>query len=163
MRDSIVDVIVYMLEIVSAEANKAEEKFPGPEVLEQELENAGFSPEAISNTYDWLRELIEKQRWYAEDKAENNLKRNPTIRIFDPVEMTRLSLEVRSFILSLDYAGILDTKMREIVINQLMKLGDRVVELPDVKWVVLMVLMSKLNKNIDQTHNYFLAMVTSGA
>jgi len=57
----------------------------------------------------------------------------------------------------LEYAGILDTKMREIVISQLMQLNQRLIDLNDAKWVVFLVLMSKANKNAQEMRSFLLA------
>ncbi len=164
MKHSIVEVIVYLLEIASSQVTKAE----GPcaafdtEFFQQKLEDAGFSQEIVTDTFDWLKELIEQQCWYAGGVVGDSVDGNKTLRIFDPVEKARLNPEVRSFILSLECTGILDTKMREIVISQLMQLNHRFIELTDAKWVILLVLMSKLNRNIQEMRSYFLATVVSG-
>ena len=57
----------------------------------------------------------------------------------------------------MEYAGILDTKMREIVISQLMQLNQRLIDLNDAKWVVFLVLMSKANKNAQEMRSFLLA------
>lgn len=165
MKHSIVEVIVYLLEIANSQVTKVEDPLSTQGIMQQRLEDAGFSHEVVSDAFDWLRELIEQQCWYAVTRVDNSdsAKSSKTLRIFDPVEKARIKPEVRSFILSLEYAGILDTKMREIVISQLMHLNHRFIELPDAKWVVLLVLMSKLNRNIQEMRSYFLATVVSGA
>jgi uncharacterized protein Smg (DUF494 family) len=58
--------------------------------------------------------------------------------------------------LSLEYTGILDTKMREIVISQLMQLNQQSINLNDAKWVVFLVLISKANKNSQEICSYLL-------
>ncbi len=158
---SIVEVIAYLMEIASSQAVEAEvgDTLSNQLLIERRLEDAGFSKEVVANTFDWLKELIEQQCWYAVTKVDNDAQVNKTLRIFDSVEKTRISQEVRGFILSLEYAGVLDTRMREIVISQLMQLNHWTVELADAKWVVLLVLMSKLNRSIQEMRNYFLATI----
>src|SRR3990170_6970163 len=156
MKQNIVEVIVYLLEAAASQVDDVGESFADQAIVKQKLEEAGFARDVVSSAFDWLRELIEQQCWYA--TSENiNASDNKTMRIFSPEETARISLEVRNFILSLEYVGILDTKMREIVITQLMQLNQRLVEILEAKWVVLLVLMSKANRNIKDIRGYLLA------
>ncbi|MEI8054414.1 MAG: DUF494 domain-containing protein [bacterium] len=149
-QQSIVDIIVYLLEaVVSQQA----ENVPQPAIVRQKLEDAGFAKETIVRTFDWLKELMDKQCWYAEFSQVDT---NRTLRVFSSEEEYKITLEIRSFILTLEYAGILDTKMREIVISQLMQLNQRLINLNDAKWVVFLVLMSKANKNAHEMRGFLL-------
>src|SRR3990172_1585643 len=156
MKHSIVEVIVYLMEAATSQAEDIEDSFADQAIVKQKLEEAGFARDVVASTFDWLRELIEQQCWYA-TSLNVNATENKTIRIFNSEESARINLEVRNFILSLEYIGILDTKMREIVITQLMQLNQRLVEITDAKWVVLLVLMSKANRNIKDIRGYLLA------
>ena len=156
MKHSIVEVIVYLMEAATSQAEDIEDSFADQAIVKQKLEEAGFARDVVASTFDWLRELIEQQCWYA-TSLNVNATENKTIRIFNSEESARINLEVRNFILSLEYIGILDTKMREIVITQLMQLNQRLVEITDAKWVVLLVLMSKANRNIHDIRGYLLA------
>jgi len=158
MKQSIVEVIVYLMEAATSQAEDIEDSFADQAIVKQKLEEAGFARDVVASTFDWLRELIEQQCWYATSLNVNaRTAENKTIRIFNPEESARINLEVRNFILSLEFNGILDTKMREIVITQLMQLNQRLVEITDAKWVVLLVLMSKANRNIHDIRGYLLA------
>ncbi|MBU0744594.1 MAG: DUF494 domain-containing protein [Gammaproteobacteria bacterium] len=157
MKQSIVEVIAYLLEISSSPAVDVDSSFADQIVIQQRLEDAGFGKDIVSQTFEWLTELIEQQSWYATTTLDADAVSQRTIRIFNPDESIRIGLEARNFILSLEYLGVLDTNMREIVVSQLMFLNQRTVELIDVKWVVLLVLMSKANKNIQDLHGYLLA------
>jgi Smg protein len=149
-QENIVDVIVYLLEsVVSQQVELASE----PAIVMQSLEEAGFARETIGHTFDWLKELLEHQTWYA---TFPNVNTNKTLRIFSLEEACRINLEIRGFILSLEYGGVLDTNMREIVISRLMQLDRLPIDLNDAKWVVLLVLMSKASENIREMRNYFL-------
>ena len=156
MKHSIVEVIVYLMEAATSQAEDIEDSFADQAIVKQKLEEAGFARDVVASTFDWLRELIEQQCWYA-TSLNVNATENKTIRIFNSEESARINLEVRNFILSLEFNGILDTKMREIVITQLMQLNQRLVEITDAKWVVLLVLMSKANRNIHDIRCYLLA------
>lgn len=161
MKQSIVEVIVYLLEAaVAAQNNNDVDSLSNEVIVAKRLEDAGFSREVVASAFDWLRELIEQQCWYAATKTNSEVNTTKTMRVFDPEENARINLEARGFILSLEYVGILDTKMREIVISQLMHLNQRSIGLIDAKWVVLLVLLSKLNKNIREIHGYLLVTTT---
>ncbi|CAL7959911.1 Protein Smg homolog [Gammaproteobacteria bacterium] len=149
-QQSIVDIIVYLLEAVISQQM---EVVPEPAIVKQKLEEAGFAKETIIRTFDWLKELIEQQCWYAEFSQVDTSR---TLRVFSSEEAYKITLEIRSFILSLEHVGILDTKMREIVISQLMQLNQRLISLNDAKWVVFLVLMSKANKNAQEMRSFLL-------
>lgn len=159
MKQSIVEVIAYLLEMTALQQIDAD-SFTDQMVVGQRLEEAGFTKDIVTSTFDWLRELIEQQCWYADsfsiDMSVAKINAGRTLRIFDLEESVRIGLEVRDFILSLEFVGILDTRMREIVISQLMQLQQKSIELVDAKWVVLLVLMSKSNKNSQDMQNYLL-------
>lgn len=156
MKQNIVEVIAYLLEVATSHPDAAEDYLASDHtVIKQKLEDAGFGKEVVANAFDWLKELIEQQCWYA-SSSDINTSDMRTMRVFTPDESIRIGIEVRNFILSLEEAGILDTKMREIVINQLMQLNQHKIELLDAKWVVLLVLISRSNKNIEDIRSYLL-------
>lgn len=146
---SIVEIIVYLMEVIASSSQTGSDHT----IIKKQLEHAGFSKEIIANAFNWLKQLIEQQSWYTTVPCVNA---NRTLRIFNLEEICKISSETRGFILSLEYAGVLDTGMREVVINQLMQLNQSVVNLVDAKWVVLLVLMSKSNRNIQQMRDYLL-------
>jgi uncharacterized protein Smg (DUF494 family) len=162
MKQNIVEVIAYLLEMANSQTIEAADSLSDMMIIQKRLQDAGFSQKIVTRAFDWLKELIEQQYWYAVTKVDNNKKADKTMRIFTSAEEAHINKEIRGFILSLEYASILDMKMREIVISQLMQLNQRIIELPDAKLVVLLVLMSKLNKNIQTIRSYFLATTTLG-
>lgn len=142
---SIIEIIVYLLETTTTQQTNI--------IASQKLENIGFDKKTIVRAFDWLNELMQQQSWYA---SLTHVDTNKSLRIFSLEETCKINLEIRGFILSLEYAGILDTKMREIVISQLMQLDQGSIDLIDAKWVVFFVLISKAN-NTDQMRSYLLA------
>lgn len=145
---NILDIIVYLLETTTAQQTNI--------AASQKLEKIGFNKKIIARTFDWLNELMQQQSWYSEFP---NVNTNKTLRIFSLEETCKINLEIRGFILLLEHVGVLDTKMREIVINQLMQLNKRSINLIDAKWVVFFVLISKSN-NTDQMRSYLLTTMT---
>jgi Smg protein len=67
----------------------------------------------------------------------------PSLRIYAPSEMVRLSADCRGLLLSLEEAEILRPAQREIVIDRLLALDVEDLTLEQVRWVVLMVLSSQ--------------------
>lgn len=159
MKQSIVEVIAYLLEMTAGTFESTECSHDG-DFIQEKLEDAGFSEDVVASTFDWLKELIEKKSWcLSEDKFKDSSCCR-TFRVFSSEEKSRIGVDVRGFILSLEYVGILDMKMREVVISQLMQLNQGAVDLIDVKWVVLLVLMSDSNKNVKDMRSYLLASMT---
>ena len=57
--------------------------------------------------------------------------------------MARLDKECRGFMLFLEQTGVLDTVSRELVIDRAMALETGDIDLPQLKWVILMVLFNQ--------------------
>ena len=146
---SIVEVIAYLLDIANSPNSDIDDFFVDQAAIKERLEDAGFGREVVSKAFDWLKDLIEQKSLYISNEADKVKFDQQTIRIFTPDEAACLGLDVRNFLLSLEQSGILDTRMREIVINQLMSLNQRTIDLIDVKWVVLLVLMGGSNDTQD--------------
>jgi len=67
-------------------------------------------------------------------------------RVFNKQEMGKLDTECRGFITFLDQAGVLDMHDRELVIDRVMALESEEIDLYQLKWVVLMVLLNQPGK-----------------
>lgn len=107
-----------------------------------ELEQAGFSPSEIGRALDWLDGLNR-----AQEMVQYTAPGTPhSIRHFLAEECELLSVEARGFLLYLEQLNILDPVTREIVIDRLMVLDPREVDLGRVKWVVLIALFNQPDK-----------------
>ena len=157
VKQNILEVIAYLLEAPSLKG----ESLLNQTMVKRGLESVGFSKEVVEDTFEWLKSLIEQQCVYVIAKVKAKSSVNKTLRVFSIDEKSKISLEVRSFIFHLEQIDILDTRMREIVIGQLLQL-DKCVSLTDAKWVVLLVLISKLNKDNQEVRNYLLAITAKG-
>ncbi|MDR3478038.1 MAG: DUF494 domain-containing protein [Gammaproteobacteria bacterium] len=107
-----------------------------------ELEKVGFTRYEIECALDWLDGLNRFQ--IAVESAP--MLASPSIRHFLPEECEQLGVEGRGFLLYLEQLSILDPITREIVIDRVMALDGREVDLGRIKWVVLMVLFSQPDK-----------------
>ena len=62
MKQSIVDVIAYLLEIATTQKTDPVDLFSDQGIVGQRLEEAGFSQDTVLKAFDWLQELIEQQQ-----------------------------------------------------------------------------------------------------
>ncbi|MBN2886632.1 MAG: DUF494 domain-containing protein [Chromatiaceae bacterium] len=135
MYENMVDVLIYLYENYM----DGEEQPPVDQsTLEDELSQAGFTNAEIEKALRWLDELAEgvERPHYQED-------RGGSLRIYTEDECETLDLEARGLLLFLEQSGILDPVSRELVIERLLAIDHPLVSLEDVKWVVLLVLMSR--------------------
>jgi Smg protein len=107
-----------------------------------ELEQAGFSRQEIGRALDWLDGLNRMQ----ETVQSGPQSTHHAIRHFSLDESERLGLDGKGFLLYLEQLSILDPMTREIVIDRLMALDSREVDLGRIKWVVLIALFNQPDK-----------------
>lgn len=105
--------------------------------LMAELQNAGFNEPTIDRALDWLDGLLIVQEQTAE------LTRIESIRVYTREEAYTLTPEIMGFLLFLEQVGILNPITRELVIDRLMAIDDQDIDLPQVKWVTLLVLFNQ--------------------
>jgi len=137
MKENIFDVLIYLFE------NYLDDNIdlqPDSEDIKTELLQAGFEQAEVNNAFNWLEALTE----------QSNIK--PSIssafRIFCPQEETKLNLECRNFLLFLERTGILTPTIREIVIDRVMAIENETIALDELKWTVLMVLLSQSDDDV---------------
>jgi Smg protein len=113
-----------------------------PDTVVSELEQAGFNRHEIGRALDWLDGLNRMQETV---QAGSQLTHH-AIRHFSLEESEHLGVEGRGFLLYLEQLSILDPMTREIVIDRLMALDVREVDLGRMKWVVLIALFNQPDK-----------------
>lgn len=133
MSDTVLDVLLYLFETYSDQEPDAADQ----DVLREELLKAGFGEPEVDSALDWLDGLNETSAPFAGVPGERS------IRVYNEVELRRLDLDCRGYLLYLEQIGILSPAQREIVIERLMALGAGAVDREQVKWVVLMVLFAQ--------------------
>ena len=136
MKQTILDVLRYLFEHYAGDDptfNLDQER------LQLKLREAGFEDNEILRALQWLEELAALQ----EQGPESDLPKTNAIRIFTVEEMAKLDVESRGFLLFLEQMGVLDHPSRELVIDRLMALESDEIDLRQVKWVVLMVLLNQ--------------------
>ena len=108
-----------------------------PQELMGELEKAGFNFSEIRDTYRWLEGMrgyqstVDPTVFISVTRAE---------RLYSDFEMDILDAECRDYLFYLERCKILDSYSRELVIDRLLALQEKVVAVSDVKWVTLLVL-----------------------
>jgi Smg protein len=111
-------------------------------VIAEELEKVGFIRSEIEGALDWLEGL---NRFQAE-LASGTARRSPALRHYLPEETEQLGVEGKGFLLYLEQLAILDASSREVVIDRIMALQNREVNMGRIKWVVLLVLFNQPEK-----------------
>jgi Smg protein len=133
MNDTVLDVLLYLFETYSDQEPDTADQ----DVLRDELLKAGFREPEVDGALDWLDGLGDESTVPATPPGERS------IRFFNEVELQRLDMECRGYLLYLEQLGILSPAQRERVIDRLMALGPGQVGKEQVKWVVLMVLFAQ--------------------
>jgi Smg protein len=107
-----------------------------------ELEKIGFDRYEINRALHWLDGLIQFQTAVSAGPPLTAV----ALRHYLPEEAERLGVEGRGLLLYLEQIGILDPITREVVIDRIMALDSREVDLGRIKWVVLLVLFNQPDK-----------------
>ena len=132
---SVLDILIYVFDrYMLADVQDVPER----DELAQNLEDAGFEGDKVERALDWLADLAGER-----DRPELAASGSRAMRVFTDAERTHLPAECRGYLLTLERTGILSPQQREIVIERLLALETRELDVAQLKWVVLMVLSSQ--------------------
>jgi Uncharacterized protein conserved in bacteria len=135
MNESMVDVVIYLYEnYLDGHSRPPVDQ----DELETELSRAGFSHSEIAQALTWLDELASRM-----DTAAYPPHTAGAMRVYSPGECAKLDIEARGLLLFLEQSAILDPPSRELVIDRAMAIQQTAVTVEELKWVVLLVLMSR--------------------
>jgi len=135
MNETVVDVLIYLYEnYMDGEVQPPTDQ----DELQEELLQAGFHQDEIEKAFRWLDDLATKA--YA--PALHNYRKH-SIRIFSPQESLKLNADARGFLLFLEQNEILNPIARELVIERAVALETSFITVDELKWIVLLVLMSQ--------------------
>lgn len=143
MNGTVLDILIYVFDRYMFDESP---EVPAREALAADLESAGFGEANVERALDWLADLAgERARGAVVEPAQITAQPGvrPSLRIYAPSEMARLSADCRGLLLSLEEAEILRPAQREIVIDRLLALDVEDLTIEQVRWVVLMVLSSQ--------------------
>lgn len=136
MKENMLDVLMYLFEnYTGGELDLS----PDQESLRAELVEAGFAYGEIDKAFCWLEGLaLQCQSVENYDGAAGR-----AVRVYNELETKKLAASCRGYLQFLEQVGVLDPGTRELVIDRLMALETREIELNQLKWVVLMVLFNQ--------------------
>ncbi len=137
MKENIFDVLIYLFENY---LDDDIELLPDSEGIKTELLQAGFESAEVNSAFDWLETLTEQSDIIPVVTS--------AFRIFSAQEEKKLDIECRDFLLFLEHNAILTASTREIVIDRAMALDNEMLSLEELKWTVLMVLLSQSDDDI---------------
>jgi len=112
--------------------------------LKAHLSDAGFETVRIEKALSWLENIATLQDGSVKPFANTR----GGMRIYSDVEKLKLDAKSRGFLLFMENMKQIDANQREMIIDQIMSLGDSAVSLDDLKWVVMMVLGNSNDEEI---------------
>ncbi len=139
MKANVFDVLMYLFDNYLDDEYEMDQD---RDSLKHILARAGFEDGQVSKAFDWLESLSVQDT--AEPAADFASKISH--RIFNDQEMNKLGTDCRGLISYLEQANILDAHDRELVIDRAMALESEEIDLFQLKWVVLMVLLNQPGK-----------------
>ena len=140
MNENLFDVLMYLFDnCVEEDEGLGSDQ----EILKAKLADAGFTDSQIDKALDWLEGLTLRN----ENSSVNKIPDQGVNRIFNEQEMSRLDTECRGLITFLEQVNVLDANDREMVIERTMALESEEIDLHQLKWVILMVLLNRPDRD----------------
>ena len=139
MKQTVLDVLIFLFENYIDDDNDIS---VDQDSLRLELKESGFDETQIAKAFEWLQGLAAQQdRLAVSDIAESS-----AIRVYTSQEEHKLDLESRGFLLFLEQIGVLGQHSRELVLDRVMALDANLIDMEQLKWIVLMVLFNQPGK-----------------
>jgi Smg protein len=141
MNGTVLDILIYVFDrYMIDEAPEVPER----DALARDLESVGFGQANVERALDWLADLAgDRNRPTFHLGAAGSERVQHALRVYSQAEMTRLSVECRGMLLTLEETEILNPTQRELVIDRLLALEADDLNIEQLRWVVLMVLSSQ--------------------
>ena len=134
MQHTVIDVLIYIFEHYAEDDSEVLDDHDRLKVL---LREAGFEPTTVRRALDWLDELAANAPDL--DAATDS---GSAMRCYTPEEQFRLDATCRGFLHYLETNGVLEFASRELIIDRVMALDVKSIDVEQLKWVVLMVLFN---------------------
>ncbi|TEU20710.1 MAG: DUF494 domain-containing protein [Gammaproteobacteria bacterium] len=144
MTHNILDVLTYMFDYLFEEAEQDSSHEIDDTALKAHLSDAGFETVRIEKALSWLENIATLQDGSVKPFANTR----GGMRIYSDAEKLKLDTKSRGFLLFMENMGQVDANQREMIIDQIMSLGDSAISLEDLKWVVMMVLGNSNDEEI---------------
>ena len=105
-----------------------------------ELEEAGFNDKDISSAFDWFKHL---------EKISNGfeLANKNSLRVLSKKEYEKISSEAFTFLTFLLNAKILNSTEFEVILDQIMILNQKSINIDEMRWIVMMTLWKSGKEN----------------
>ena len=105
-----------------------------------ELEEAGFNDKDISFAFDWFNHL---------EKISNGfeLTNKDSLRVLSKKEYEKISSEAFTFLTFLLNAKILNSTEFEVILDQIMILNQKSINIDEMRWIVMMTLWKSGKEN----------------
>ena len=110
------------------------------EALTAKLSEAGFQRGEIHKAFTWLEDL---SSLCEQTPAGLSGGQPQSTRHYVPAETKKLGPAGRGLLMRLEQYGILDAQTREMVMDRIMALETEDIDLEQIKWVVMMVLYNR--------------------
>ena len=140
MKENILEVLMYLFENYMIEDSELQ---PDRADLEHELTSMGFTNGEIGKAFNWLEDLSELCEFNPHDDSNKSIY---AYRHYTAHETQKINVEVQGVLLLLEQSGMINSKIREIIIDRIMALDIEDNDTDNSKWVIMMVLC-----NIDTT------------
>jgi len=109
---------------------------PEPQQLSRKLSAVGFEPDEIEDALLWLDGLSATAQSCSGSPVPGSM------RIYTDMEQAVLGEQCIGFLIFIDSAGALPTRVREMAVDRAMAVGGGPLDLDDLKIIVLMVFWS---------------------
>jgi len=143
MKQTVLDVLIFLFENYLGDTDSDENDLSYDECsLRLELKESGFDEVQIAKAFEWLQGLAAQH----DSLAINAVAESTAIRIYTCQEERKLDLESRGFLFFLEQIGVLGQHSRELILDRVLALESDVIDMEQLKWIVLMVLFNQSGK-----------------
>ena len=135
-KENLLDVLLYLFENYMDSESDLMEK---PAELTAELLHAGYDSNDIKRALKWLDELqVGLGQWNPSTNVSIS-----AVRIFSAAEQFKINDDARNYVLYLEKLGFIDDKSRELIIDRAMSLDEHSINVQEIKWISLTVLLTQ--------------------
>ena len=135
MKQTVMDVLMYLFD---SHVDDEADVDTNADSVRIGLLEAGFEERQVTRALEWLDGLASLR----ESATGHEPAAIVSLRVFNAEEMEKLDAECRGFLLFLEQAQVLSPGEREMVMDRVMALQLDDVDLHQLKWIVLMVLLN---------------------
>ncbi len=135
MKQTVLDVLMYLFD---NQFDDDADPVLNQDSIRMGLLEAGFEERQVTRALEWLEGLALMR----DQGLQHELVAGATTRLFSAEEMERLDADCRGFLMFLEQAEVLSPHERELVMDRVMALHQDDIDLAQLKWIVLMVLLN---------------------